>query len=149
MEGIYRLETKDRPGLLFAMMQVLAGDESRISFEGKLSHTELVKFDGVSEEEDSVLKRGTLWPKLDFLILSMTTENLPIITKAIRSKIAFGDRGIIHVQIARHGKMAFAAYDCFHRDCVVAYSGVSIELLDQLTHERVIHGYKRAPGTPS
>jgi len=56
MEGIYRLDTRDRPGLLFAMMQALAGNESRISFEGKLSHTELVKLDGLSSEEDSVLK---------------------------------------------------------------------------------------------
>jgi hypothetical protein len=45
--------------------------------------------------------------------------------KAITSKIAFGNRGIIHVQIEENGKMSFAAYDNFDRECVVAFPAVS------------------------
>jgi hypothetical protein len=48
-----------------------------------------------------------------------------LLEKAVVSKIAFGHGGIVHVQIASNGKMAFAAYDNFDRKCVVAYFDVS------------------------
>jgi len=41
------------------MMRALAGEDSRISFEGRLSNTDLVKIDGVHFEETLVLLRGT------------------------------------------------------------------------------------------
>jgi len=143
MEEIYRLDTRDRPGLLFAMMQALVADDCRISFEGRLSQTGLVQLQGVTEDEDAVLKRATLQPKLDFFVLPLTPESLPAITKVITSKIAFGERGIIHVQIVRAGKIAFAAYDGFDRESVVAYSAVPTSLLDQLTETRILRAYKR------
>jgi hypothetical protein len=143
MEDVYRLDTRDRPGLLFAMMQAFVADDCRISFEGRLSQTELVQLPGVTHDEDAILKRATLQPKLDFLVLPLTSESLPTITKAITSKIAFGERGIIHVRIVRAGKIAFAAYDGFDRESVVAYSAVSTSLLDQLTETRILRAYKR------
>jgi hypothetical protein len=144
MEEIYRLETRDKPRLLVAMMRTLAADDGRISFEGKLSHSELAQMAGVVCEEVGVLKRVTLQPRLDFLILPLTQKNLSALERAIVSKIAFGHGGIIHVQIERNGKMAFAAYDNFDRECVVAYSDVSLSLLDELTKARVLLSYRRA-----
>jgi hypothetical protein len=144
-EIIYRLETRHKPRLLSAMMHALAAEESKISFEGTLSQTELTRMEGVTDEETGVLKRGTLQPKLDFLVLPLTQETLAAIEKAINSKIAFGYKGICHVQIERNGKMAFAAYDNFHQECVVAYSAVSSALLDELTKTRILWNYKRLP----
>lgn len=143
MEEIYRLDTRDRPGLLFAMMQALAADDCRISLEGRLSQTGLAQLEGVTNDEDAVLRRATLQPKLDFFVLQLTPKSLPTITKAIASKIAFGERGIIHVQMVRAEKMAFAAYDGFDRESVVAYSAVSRELLDELTRMRILRSYER------
>ncbi len=80
-------------------MRALAAEDSRISFEGKLSQTELVQMAGVAYEEGGVLKRATLQPKLDFLVLPLTHKNLSALEKAVNSKIAFGHGGIIHVQI--------------------------------------------------
>jgi hypothetical protein len=40
--------------------------------------------------------------------------------------------------------MAFAAYDNFDRECVVAYSAVPSALLDELTEARVLRDYRRA-----
>ena len=144
MEEIYRLDTRDRPRLLLAMMHALAADDGRISFEGKLSETELAQMAGTACEEDGVLKRATLQPKLDFLVLPLTPKNLSPLERVIVSKVAFGNGGIIHVQIERHGRMAFAAYDNFDRDCLVAYSDVSPAVLDELIKTRVLRSYQRA-----
>ena len=74
----------------------------------------------------------------------LTSRNLPALERATVSKVTFGNGGIIHVQIERNGKMAFAAYDNFDRESVVAYSDVSPVLLDELTKARVLRGYRRA-----
>jgi hypothetical protein len=143
MNEIYRLETRDRPRLLFAMMHALAAEDSRISFEGALSQTELARM-AATHEETGVLKRATFQPKQDFLVLRLTPEKLSALEKAIISKIPFGNHGIIHVQIERNGRIAFAAYDNFDRECVVAYSDVSSSLLDELTNARILRGYQLA-----
>ena len=126
-----------------AMMHARAAENTNVSFEGMLSHTELAQMEGVGHEESDVLKRSTLQAKRDFRILTLTPQNVSAIVKAITSKIAFGNRGIIHVQIERNGKMAFAAYDNFDRECVVAYPAVSSASLDELTMTGVLRNYRR------
>ena len=44
----YSLDTRDRPGLLFAMMRTFASDRSRIAFEGNLATTELYGLEAAS-----------------------------------------------------------------------------------------------------
>ena len=143
MGQIYILDTRDRARLLIAMMGALAAEDSRISFEGRLTKTELALMEPVAYEQVGILKRATLQPKLHFLILPLTQQTLPAIEKAIKSRIAFGHGGIVHVQIEKSGKMAFAAYDNFDRECVVAYSAVSTTLLDELTEGRILRSYQR------
>src|SRR5580700_2024674 len=58
MEEIYRLETRDRPRLLVAMMRALAAEDSRISFEGALSRTELAQIAGVISHGGRCPKKG-------------------------------------------------------------------------------------------
>ena len=101
MEEIYRLETRDRPRVLVAIMRALAAEDSRISFEGTLSRTELAQMAGVKSHEGGALKRATLQPKLDFLVLPLTQQNLSALEKAVVSKIGFGHRGIIHYRLRR------------------------------------------------
>jgi len=140
-EIIYRLDTRDRPRLLIAMMRALAAQDCKMSLEGALSQTELAQMEGVTHEETGTLKRATLWPKLDFLVLPLTHRTLSVVEKAIISKIAFGERGIVHVQIERNGKMALTAYDGFQH--VAAYSPVPSTLLGELTETRVLRNYQR------
>lgn len=144
MKQVYRLRTKHRPELLFAMMHALAGEDVWISFEGRLAHTDLVKIEGISFEETEVLRRGTLWPVLDFLVLPLKPALLATIEKAVVSKIAFSrNAGIIHVQIESRGEIAFAAYDEFHEECVTAFSAVPEKLLAELVEKRVLYSYER------
>jgi len=104
MEELYRLDARHRPRLWAAMMHARAAENTNISFEGMLSHTGLAQMERVGHEESDVLKRSTLQPKRDFRILPLTPQNVSAIVKAITSKIAFGNRGIIHVQIEGNGR---------------------------------------------
>src|SRR5258708_5228050 len=55
----FRLHTKHKPELLFAVMRTLAHKDARISFEGRLSHTELANIACASLNETEVLRRNT------------------------------------------------------------------------------------------
>jgi hypothetical protein len=122
-------------------MRELAGEDAKISFEGRLSHTELVTIAGGSGEETDVLRRATLSPRLDFIIFPLTQAIASAIEKAVSSKVSLNGGGVIHVQIEKRGVMAFAAYDNFYDDCVVAYSTVPVALLDELVRRKVLHSY--------
>jgi len=150
MKKTYRLDTRDRPQLLFAMVRALAGESSRLSLEGNLTQSELARVEGVSFEESGALKRGTLQPRLDFLILPLTPQNVESVEKAIQSKVGFkGANGIIHAQIEVNGKIAFAAYDNFHREMVVVNADISTKLLDDLVQLRILRGYQLHEAQPS
>jgi hypothetical protein len=141
----FRLHTKHKPELLFAMMRTLAHEEAGISFEGRLSHTELTKIAGVSLSETEVLKRNTTSPRMDFVVLPLTRRTAPEIEKAITSKVAFkGYAGIVHVQIERQGRLAFVACDNFHEDCVWVSEAVPATFLAELVNNRVLHSYAPA-----
>jgi len=141
--AVYYLRAKNRPQLLFAMMHELAGDNAWISFEGRLIHTDLMKIGGAAFEETELLRRGTIAPKLDFLILPLMRGNLQGIEKAILSKISFhSTEGIVHVQIEKNGTMVFAAYDNFSEGCTWVFSNFSTALLDELVARKVLVSYE-------
>src|SRR5260370_17430081 len=73
----FRLYTKHKPELLFAMMRTLVHEDARISFEGRLSHTELAKIAGVSLNETEILSRNTTSPRMDFLLLPLPPAMVP------------------------------------------------------------------------
>ena len=138
----FRLHTKHKPELLFALMRTLAHEDARISFEGRLSHTELAKIAGVSSNETEVLTRNTTSPRMDFVVLPLTPETVPEIEKAIVSKVAFKDyAGIVHVQIERREGLSFVACDHFHEDCVWVSDAVPAAFLAELVKNRVLYSY--------
>ena len=141
----FRLHTKRKPELLFAVMRRLAHEDARISIEGRLSHTELATIAGASLNETEVLKRNTTWPGMDFVVLPLTLGTAPGIEKAIVSKVGFkGDAGIVHVQIERQGRLAFVACDNFHEDCVWVSEAVPATFLAELVKNRVLYSYAPA-----
>ena len=136
------IDVKDKPGLLLAMMKLFKNN-SYISFEGDLSRLSFVNIFNSSEEETDVLKRQTIDPILDFVIVPLTEITVEKIWKELIQNDHLVHEGIIHVQIESNGKLVFGGYDNFHRDCTVAYEGVPIELLDGLVENGVIRGYKK------
>jgi hypothetical protein len=141
----FRLHTKHKPELLFAVMRTLAHEDARISFEGRLSHTGLANIAGASLNETEILKRNTTLPRLDFIVLPLTSGTVPAIEKAIVSKVAFKDyAGIVHVQIERQGRLAFVAFDHFHEDCVWVSDVVPDTFLVELVNNRILYSYSPA-----
>lgn len=136
------LNPRDRPGLLFAMMRTYASNCSRIAFEGNLSTTELYRLEGASYEETAVLRRNTIAPRLDFIVLPLASSRVPAIQTAIWSKVPFsGKSGIIHAQIEVDGQLVFGAYDNFHPETVMVYGPIETSVLDDLVATRTLRSY--------
>jgi len=91
------------------MMRALAHEQARISFEGRLSHTELAKIVGTSLDQTEVLKRNTTSPGMDFVVLPLKPGTVPEIEKAIVSKVAFKNSRVSFTCRLKHGSLAFVA----------------------------------------
>jgi len=135
----HRVNVREKPAFLHRLMQELAG-KSTISFEGDLSHCRFIE--DLIERYDRVaaLHRNTMWPKRDFVVLRLATEN---VEKIYEQVMAAGlKHAIVHVQIERRGVLELAAYDNFHPDCTTTGPGVRVALLNQLKDARVLHDFE-------
>lgn len=105
---------KHKNKLLLEVMKELAGD-AHISFEGDLTCYSFTSIEGANNAESAILHRHTLSPRQDFVMLPLEPATIKLIISAIGGTIA---RSIIHVQIEKHGKLQFGAYDHFHPECL-------------------------------
>ena len=112
----------DKTRLLLALMEELAGNTSRMSFEGELAPFQILSFSGASHQETAVLKRNTLWPRQDFVVVPLDRGTGPRILAAIGGHVP---RRIRHIQIERAGILEFGAYDSFDPECL--FFGPSIQ----------------------
>jgi hypothetical protein len=107
MPLLYKVRDKRR--FLAAALAELAG-VAQVSFEGDLSSTSLFDVAGASSDETQVLKRNTLWPKQDFVVLPLEAEMVGPIMAAVGGTVP---RGLIHVQIQKEGRLQLGLYDDF------------------------------------
>lgn len=140
----YWLVARDKPGLLIAMMRALAGD-ARVSFEGDLSRCAFPPPLQTSGEETPSLRRATLYPKEDFVVLALSPGSIrPILDVVLPNRRYLDD--IIHIQIEKGGRLQFGCYDQFHHECIVGLApGVSPDLLDKLQASGVLRSWS-VPG---
>ena len=125
---------RDKRRLLLAMMEELAGD-AHISFEGDLRGLPIFSTPGASHEETVTLKRNTLWPKQDFIVLPLE----PSMSKAIISAVGGTIPGtILHIQIEKNPLLQFAAYDRFHPECIVFGTAVKQAFLESLVSQGIM-----------
>jgi hypothetical protein len=94
---------------LAAALAELAG-VAEVSFEGDLSRTSLFDVAGASSDETQILKRNTLWPKQDFVVLPLESEMIGPIMAAVGGTVP---RGIIHIQVQKDGRLELGLYDNF------------------------------------
>ena len=141
MSTSHWVDVRDKPAFLRRLMRELAGD-ARLSLEGDLRDCAFDSDQVATREEQGLLKRNTLSPRLDFVILHLAPSDV----ESIFSKVsAVGlSRAIIHVQIERGGVLELGAYDNFHSKCVVTGPGVSITLLSDLKVKNTIRGFSDA-----
>jgi hypothetical protein len=104
---LYKIRNKR--AFLTAAFRELAGS-AIVSFEGSLSGTGLLNVTGASGEETKVLKRNTLWPKQDFIVLPLEPDTAASIMVAIGGTVP---RGILHIQVEKAGQLQLGVYDNF------------------------------------
>jgi hypothetical protein len=142
----YRLVARDKAGLLIAMMKALAG-HALISFEGDLSRCGFPPELDRSERETESLRRNTILPVQDFIVLPLEPETIQPILGTVLPDSRFM-KDVIHIQIEKDGVLQFGAYDNFHRDCVGCGPGVPHELLERLRVSGVLRSYEADPDHP-
>ncbi len=126
------------------MMRALAGN-AHISFEGDLSRCGFPPHLHPDPLETPALRRQTLVPQQDFVVLPLEPENIrPILDVVLPDRRFMED--IIHIQIEKHGSLQFGAYDNFHPECVVCCAGIGQDLLDHLKQNGVLRSWTIPPG---
>lgn len=114
----------------------------RTSHEGDLHGLRLLSMPGASDEPTEALKRNTLWPKQDFIVLPLEPAMSEAIISAIGRTVP---KAIIHIQIEKGGLIKFGAYDNFHPQCIFIGSAVREEVVEALISNRVIRPYTKRP----
>jgi len=96
------VNVRDKEALLRRLMDECAGG-GRLSLEGDLSKCRFTEDQVLARQELGLLKRNTLWPKLDFIVLRLEPDTVAPIFKQI---VAAGlSRAIVHVQIEHGGTL--------------------------------------------
>ncbi len=112
----YRLVVRHPMKLLAAILDEFRGD-GRLSLEGDLSQCDLRGISVVANEPIGVLRRNTLYPQQDFVVLPLDADTPELIKRQILPRVGIRNR-VIHLPIEKGGKLVFAAYDPFDPDCV-------------------------------
>jgi hypothetical protein len=132
MPLLYKVRDKRR--FLAAALAELAGD-AQVSFEGDLSATSLSDVAGASSDETQVLKRNTLWPKQDFVVLPLEAEMVRPIMAAVGGTVP---RGLIHVQVQKEGRLQLGLYDNFAPKCMFFGPSLTPSFMAKLQEARVL-----------
>ena len=119
MSLLYKVRDKRR--FLAAALAELAGD-AQVSFEGDLSMTSLFNVPGASNDETQVLKRGTLSPKQDFIVLPLEADMVRPIMAAVGGTVP---RTLTHVQVQKEGRLQLGLYDNFDPNSMFLGAGLT------------------------
>jgi hypothetical protein len=134
------LDVRDKPAFLRRLMDEFVG--GCMSIEGDLSRCGFPAKVVLAHDEDGILQRNTLDPRLDFVVLRLEPDAAADI---FRQVMAAGlSEAIIHVQIERAGVLELGAYDNFHPDCVVTGPGVGVGLLSEIHESGVLRAFQVA-----
>jgi hypothetical protein len=129
-----RWKILDKRRFLIAAMEELAGD-AHISFEGNLSGTRISSLSHASTEETLALKRNTLWPKQEFIVLPLQADSIKAISSAIGGTIP---KAILHIQIEKNGCLEVGLYDNFTPSATFLGSKSSEQFIERLQMQGII-----------
>jgi hypothetical protein len=139
MNESHRINVRDKPGFLHRLMLEL-GEKSIMSLEGDLSRCRFSPDLVLGHDETTTLKRNTIDPRQDFVVLRLCPEMVAPVFKQV---LAAGlKRAIIHVQIERNGVLELGAYDNF---CFVTTGpGISADLLNEFKAKHIVRDFQVA-----
>jgi hypothetical protein len=138
MQGLSKFwKVQDKRRLLLAMMEELAGG-AHVSFEGDLRGLTLSSLPGAAGEPTASLKRNTLRPRLDFVVVPLEPSMGQQIIAAIGGTVP---GAIIHVQIEKDGQLQFGAYDNFYPESIYFGSAVKEAVIQSLVSQNIMRPY--------
>ena len=117
-----------------AALRELAGS-AFVSFEGDLSGTALIGATSASDDQTKALKRNTLWPKQDFVVLPLEAETVGSIMTAVGVTVP---RSILHIQVEKDGRLELGLYDNFAPRGMFFGSAVTPQFIETLQNENVL-----------
>jgi len=117
-----------------AALRELAGS-AFVSFEGDLSGTALIGATSASDDQTKALKRNTLWPKQDFVVLPLEAETVGSIMTAVGGTVP---RSILHIQVEKDGRLELGLYDNFAPRGMFFGSAVTPQFIETLQNENVL-----------
>ena len=107
MPPLYKV--RDKRAFLKAALEGLAGS-AFVSFEGNLKGTGLLDLAGASVEETPALKRNTVRPRQDFVVLPLDAQTVGRMMAAVGGTVP---RSILHIQVEKQGRLELGMYDNF------------------------------------
>jgi hypothetical protein len=119
-----------------------------LSLEGDLSRFDPALVPGASREPSALLRRNTIWPLLDFVILPVTAATAETICRRVLPQVGLKHH-VVHVQVASEGHLVLGARDNFGRDCVWIDQGIGKEGIVSLLDSGVIGWYQAREYEPS
>jgi hypothetical protein len=88
-----------------------------------------------SGKETAILKRNTIWPVQDFVVLPLETDLIKTIVSSIGGTVP---RGLLHIQIEKRGQLELGLYDNFGPDTSFFGPGLTPEFFIRLESEGVL-----------
>ena len=132
MPPLYKVHDKRR--FLMGALQHLAGS-AFVSFEGDLRGTTLIGAVGASGDETEALKRNTLWPKQDFVVLPLEADTIGTIMAAVGGTVP---RSILHIQVEKEGRLELGLYDNFAPRVMFFGPAVTPQIFDNFLNHGVL-----------
>jgi len=129
-----RWKVRDKGQFLLTLMEEFESD-AHVSFEGDPQSLPLSIYPGVSFQPTEALKRGTLWPKQDFIVVPLELSSSKQIYAALGGAVP---KTVLHIQIEKDGVLQFGAYDHFHPQCIFFGSAVRPELVASLVSRDIL-----------
>jgi hypothetical protein len=111
-----------------------------VSIEGDLSHHLFPPELGPQFQPSTMLRRNTVWPVQDFVILPLTPSTA---RRTVRALLPGGHlpRNVLHLLIARHDELLFISNDRFEKGAVFVSSLFPRLLLDILVTNGTLWSY--------
>jgi hypothetical protein len=138
-EEFYFLDVKRAVPFIETILDKFCGN-SAISLEGDLSKVDFSDFAGVSKIETITLKRQTIWPTQDFVVLPLTFENVTKLKKLLQ-RIGIRNR-VLHIQVESDGQIVLGSYDQFGKNETWISMSVGEEFVKELMHKDIIRALK-------
>lgn len=136
----YSIHVKKRIPFMQSVVDFYCGN-ALISFEGDLSTADFGEIPVASNRPTELLRRGTISPLGDFVILPLEEETLALIKKRVLNHIGLKNK-VNHILIAKSDELVVGINDRFHPECVWVRLDFPIKTLQELQEQEVIASYK-------